>query len=74
MGKDRRKKDGSKKQTDTSVPSGVDSEPKAQRESRYRASHEHRQKECSKNVDDLLRNNVSDHTLSSSQSDSKPGE
>jgi hypothetical protein len=74
MGKDRRKKEGSRKQPDTSVPSGVGSEPKAQREPRNRVPQEQGQKDSSKHVDGSAINNVSDNILSSSQSDSKPGE
>jgi hypothetical protein len=72
MGKDRRKKEGSKKQPDTSVPIGVGSEPKAQRDPKNRVPQEQGQKDSSKHVDGSVRNNVSDHNLSSSQSDSKP--
>jgi hypothetical protein len=74
MGKDRRKKEGSRKQPDTSVPVGVGSEPKAQREPRNRAPEEQGQKDSSKHVDGSARSNVSDHIFSSSQSVSKPGE
>jgi hypothetical protein len=74
MGKDRKKKEGSRKQPDTSVPNGVGSEPKTQREPRNRAPQEQGQKDSNKHVDGSVRNNVSDHTLSSSKSDSKPGE
>jgi hypothetical protein len=74
MGKDRRKKDGSRKQSDTVVPNGVGLEPKVQREPRNRAPQKQEQKDSSKNVNGSVRDNVSDHTLSPSQPDSKPGE
>jgi hypothetical protein len=74
MGKDRRKKEGSRKQPDTSVLSGVGSEPKAQREPRNRAPQEQGQKDNSQHVDGSVTNNITYHTVSSTQSDSKPGE
>lgn len=72
MGKDKRKKDGSRKQADPSLPNDVGSEPKAQRGPRNRGSQEQNQKDCSKSADSSLRDKNSDH--SPSQSDSKPGE
>jgi len=51
MGKDRRKKEGSRKQPDTSVPSVVGSDPKVQRDPRNRAPQEQGQKDSSKHVD-----------------------
>lgn len=72
MGKDRRKKDGSRKQSDTVVPNGVGLEPKVQREPRNRAPQKQEQKDSSKNVNGSVRDSVSDHTLSPSQPDSKP--
>ncbi|PNF44025.1 hypothetical protein B7P43_G16230 [Cryptotermes secundus] len=70
MGKDKRKKDGSRKQADPSLPIDVGSEPKAQRGPRNRASQEQNLKDCSKSADSSLRDKISDH--STSQSDSKP--
>jgi hypothetical protein len=72
MDKDKRKKDGSRKQVDPSLPIDVGSEPKAQRGPRNRASQEQNQKDGSKSVDSSLRHNISDHPPS--QSDSKQGE
>lgn len=72
MGKEKRKKDESRKQADPSLPIDVGSEPKAQRGPRNRTSREQSQKDGSKSADSSLRDNISDH--SPSQSDSKPGE
>jgi hypothetical protein len=72
MGKDRRKKDGNRKQADTSVPNDACSQPKAQREPRNRAPQEQRRTDTNKNTDSSVRDKISDHTTS--QPDSKPGE
>jgi hypothetical protein len=71
MGKDKRKKDGSRKQADPSLLVDAGSEPKAQQGPRNRASREQSQKDGNKNVDSSLRD-ISDYPPS--QSDSKPGE
>jgi hypothetical protein len=74
MGKDRRKRDGNKKQADSAVSSDVDSEPKAERHPRNRACQEQRLKDSGKNVDNSVRDKAFDPTVPSSQPDSKSGE
>jgi hypothetical protein len=71
MGKDRRKKDGTRKQADSSVPVDVGSEPKAQRGPKHRESQEQSQKDDSKNVDSSQRDKI---PAPPSQSVSRPGE
>lgn len=70
MGKDKRKKDGSRKQAEPSLSVDVGSEPKAQRGPRNRASQQQSQKDGSKSVDSSLGDKVLDHPPS--QTDSKP--
>jgi hypothetical protein len=72
MGKDRRKKDGTRKQVDASVPVEVGSKPKSQQGPTNRESGEQRLKDDSKNVDVSLRDKILDRPPS--QSDSNPGE
>jgi hypothetical protein len=72
MGKDKRKKDGSRKQEDPSVPVDIASEPKAHRGPRNRPSREQSQKDGNRSVDISLQDTISDHPPL--QPDSKPGE